>query len=160
MRKGYFNGKTDFDLTSLAGLHYADYRVVSIVAVISILLVVLLMTEKPLKPVKWNFYFVTTWFLLCVLIIIAGMSHNIGSGYIITQIGIMICLPAFSIIIGNDVERAGSLFDIIAIVVILSLATITIIQMIVAPFDMSQKGSGEYCFSKILGPDKKSKPSW
>lgn len=151
MRKGYFDGKTDFDLTSLAGLHYADYRVVSIVAVISILLVVLLTTEKPLKPVKWNFYFVTTWFLLCVLIIIAGMSHNIGSGYIITQIGIMICLPAFSIIIGNDVERAGSLFDIIAIVVILSLATITIIQMIVAPFDLSKMDQGNIVSVRYLG---------
>ena len=151
MRKGYFDGKTDFDLTSLAGLHYADYRVVSITAVIAMLLMVLLMTEKPLKPVKWNFYFVITWFLLCALIIIAGMSHDIGSGYIITQIGIMFLIPAFSIIIENNDERAGQLFDTIAVVMIISLAIITIMQMVIAPFDMSQIDQGNIVSERYLG---------
>lgn len=122
-------------LLFLKDFRYGGYRLHAVVAATFLLLIVFLTVEKQIGRVKWNFYFVTSWFLLNLLIIIAGVSHDIGEGYLITQIVIMVVVPALSLTLDGKEKLAG-FFDIFAWTAIIFLIGLTVIHMIFFPFGM------------------------
>ena len=114
---------------------YISSRPVAIISsVLFVILTLITIQKKPEKP-RWNYYFATGWFLLNLMIIIAGISHNIGDGYVITQITIMICIPVLAMTLSGD-DRLAEFFDIIAWAAVAFFVALTLINMIGFPYGM------------------------
>lgn len=120
-------------LLFLKDLRNGGYGQLAVISSVFMLVIVFLTAERPLKRADWNFYFVTTWFLFNLMVIIAGISHNIGEGYLLTQIAIMILIPALSITLDGRDGIAG-FFDVFAWAAIAFFAVLSVINMIWFPF--------------------------
>ena len=76
-----------------------------VTAVILMTLIVLFSVRKPLKKIEFNWYISLFWFVGSILIIIAGIFHDIGSGFLIAQIAVLLLFPALYIAAERSEER-------------------------------------------------------
>ena len=118
----------------LYSLKHLDEGTVSIISSILLVIVLLLIAARPLKKAKWNWYFLITWYLFCLLIIMAGLSHDIGTGVLATYISLMIILPAYTIVL-SDNNDTKAFYDMLSIVIMLFVLIVLLIEMIIFPYE-------------------------
>lgn len=122
----------------------------AVIAISLMALVVLFSVRKPLKKVEVNWYISLFWFMGSILIIIAGIFHDIGSGFLIAQICILLLFPALYVAWNENLTQ---LYDLIALAA-LAFILIECILLLHYPFDsvsgMSHKYRGPYIDSNVI----------
>lgn len=85
----------------------------AVAGLVLLLIIILVSVKDELHKVEWKWYTVSLWMLCSILIIITGIFHSIGDGYLISQIIIMIIFPCLYFVWQNrgDIEV---LYDIIS----------------------------------------------
>lgn len=111
-----------------------------VTAVILMTLIVLFSVRKPLKKIEFNWYISLFWFVGSILIIIAGIFHDIGSGFLIVQIAVLLLFPALYIAWNENLKE---LYDLIALAA-LAFILIECILLLHYPFDSVSGISGKY----------------
>ncbi len=77
----------------LRGMATIGHRNRAFIVFIALFLSAVLSLEKNTGNVKWNWYFSLFWILNPIICLIAGLSHETGSGVMIAQLVILLVIP-------------------------------------------------------------------
>lgn len=129
--KSVFYDTSTVFMSILDSLHRMGVAQIALIDA-ALLAAVLCLRQKRNLEAKSNWYISLLWYTWNILFVTAGLTHNIGSGYLLSQVIIMIALP----LLYRKRKDGGiaELLDSAAMAVIAVMLAVTVIHMICFPY--------------------------
>jgi|GEM_PF-2226306 len=105
----------------------------AILGMVILFIVGALSVESKLQLVKWKWYIVYTWIALALIVIISGIFHDIGSGLLATQFGLLFIFTGLYFIWNNNRDMA-KLFIMVSTAFSILVIAYSLFCMIKYPF--------------------------